>query len=89
MGRKFATLESEPLEVADSEQYGGGEQRQEHEEYGSLEIFFVKQFGQGEQDKGQKTENGFLPGLGKEGKGQCQEGPMLDGVAVESPLEHQ
>ena len=89
VGIEFTALEAESLVVADGNQRGNREQREQDEERGGLEILLVEDFREGEEDEREQAECGFLAGLREEGEAERKKGPVLDRVAVIGPLENQ
>ena len=86
---KFATLETEPLEVTDGEEYWHREKRKYNEERRGLCVFFVEQFREGKEDECENAEDCFLACLRKEGEDEGKENPMLYGVSIVCPLENE
>ena len=89
VGIKFAALETESLVVADSEQCRDGEQRERREERRGLVVLLVEDLREREDDEREDAEDGLLAGLREEGEAEREENPVVDGVAVVSPLEYE
>ena len=86
---EFTTLETEPLEVAYGEECRYGEERKRDKENRSLCTFLVEKFRERKEDESKEAEDCFLTGLRKEGENEGEESPVLDGVPVVSPFEHE
>ena len=83
-----ASLKAVALEIADGDENGNGEKGKGDEERRGFAVFFIQNFGKGDDEECEKAKDGFLASLGEKAEDEGAENPVADGVFIESPAKN-